>query len=173
MNQMLNEEQFAAFIGIDWADAKHDLCLQAVGCEKHETSILEHTPEAIEAWANTLRRRFGGKSVAICLELSKGPLVYALGKYDFMVLFPVNPLMVARFREAFATSGAKDDPSDAQPQLGQKPRFLQLKATNFSSWQDSQRTLRNPCSSLPHFRYSSNSFMTYAGRYLSWLASSA
>ena len=117
MNQMLNEEQFAAFIGIDWADAKHDLCLQAVGCEKHETSILEHTPEAIEAWANTLRRRFGGKSVAICLELNKGPLVYALGKYDFMVLFPVNPLMVARFREAFATSGAKDDPSDAQLQL--------------------------------------------------------
>ncbi len=117
MNQMLNEEQFAAFIGIDWADAKHDLCVQAVGCEKHETSILEHTPEAIEAWANTLRRRFGGKSVAICLELSKGPLVYALGKYDFMVLFPVNPLMVARFREAFATSGATDDPSDAQLQL--------------------------------------------------------
>ena len=33
MNKMLNEEQFAAFIGIDWADAKHDLCLQAVGCE--------------------------------------------------------------------------------------------------------------------------------------------
>ncbi len=117
MKQALNEEQFAAFIGIDWADTKHDLCLQAVGCDKHETSILEHTPEAIEAWANTLRRRFGGKSVAICLELSKGPLVYALGKYDFMVLFPVNPLMVARFREAFATSGAKDDPSDAQLQL--------------------------------------------------------
>jgi len=117
MNKMLNEEQFAAFIGIDWADAKHDLCLQAVGCEKRESSTLEHTPEAIEAWASALRRRFGGKSVAICVELNKGPLVYALGKYDFMVLFPVNPLMVARFREAFATSGAKDDPSDAQLQL--------------------------------------------------------
>ena len=107
MNQMLNEEQFAAFIGIDWADAKHDLCLQAVGCDKHETSILEHTPEAIEVWASALRRRFAGKPVAICVELNKGPLVYALGKYDFMVLFPVNPLMVARFRAAFATSGAK------------------------------------------------------------------
>jgi transposase len=34
-----------------------------------------------------------------------------------MVLFPVNPLMVARFREAVATSRAKDDPSDAQLQL--------------------------------------------------------
>ena len=46
------------------------------------------------------------------------------------------------------------------PQLGQKPRRLQLNATNFSSWQDSQRTLRKPCSSLPHFKYSSNSFVT-------------
>jgi len=23
--------EFAAFIGIDWADAKHDICLQAAG----------------------------------------------------------------------------------------------------------------------------------------------
>ena len=117
MNQALNEEPFAAFIGIDWADAKHDLCLQKFGCEKLESSTLKHTPEAIEEWASALRRRFGGKSVAICLELNKGPLVYALSKYDFIVLFPVNPLTVARFREAFATSGAKDDPSDAQLQL--------------------------------------------------------
>ncbi len=117
MNQSLNEEQFAAFIGIDWADSKHDLCLQKSGSHHHESSSLTHTPEAIEAWANALRRRFGGKPVAICLELNKGPLVYALSKYDFMVLFPVNPLTVARFREAFSTSGSKDDPSDAELQL--------------------------------------------------------
>ena len=117
MEQTLIDEHFAAFIGIDWADAKHDLCLQARGCGKRESSTLEHTPEAIEAWASALRRRFDGKPIAICLELNKGPLVYALSKYDFLVLFPVNPLTVARFREAFATSRAKDDPSDAQLQL--------------------------------------------------------
>ena len=117
MEQALTEEGFAACIGIDWADAKHDLCLQAEGCERRESSTLEHTPEAISVWANSLRRRFGGKPVAICLELNKGPLVYALSEYDFVVLFPVNPLTVARFREAFATSGAKDDPSDAELQL--------------------------------------------------------
>ena len=38
MKQVLTEEPFAAFIGIDWADAKHDLCLQAVGCDKSESS---------------------------------------------------------------------------------------------------------------------------------------
>ncbi len=43
------------------------------------------------------------------------------------------------------------------PQLGQKPRRLQLKATRCSAWQDSQRTRRKPCSSRPHWRNSSNS----------------
>jgi transposase len=48
------------------------------------------------------------------LEQSRGALVYALMKYDFLVLFPVNPLQLARFREALGPSGAKDDPDDAQ-----------------------------------------------------------
>jgi len=117
MNQALSEDQFAAFIGIDWADVQHDVCLQAVGRDELEFSTLEHTPEAIAAWASSLHQRFGGKPVAICVELDKGPLVYALQEYDFLVVFPVNPLTLARFREAFATSGAKDDPSDARLQL--------------------------------------------------------
>ena len=117
MNQALSEDQFAAFIGIDWADVKHDVCLLAVGSDEIEFSTLTHTPEAIAAWSSSLYQRFGGKPVAICLELDKGPLVYALREYPFLVVFPVNPLMLARFREAFATSGAKDDPSDARLQL--------------------------------------------------------
>jgi hypothetical protein len=55
MKLALDEERFAAFIGIDWADAKHDLCLQAFGCAKRESSILKSTPEAIEAWVSALR----------------------------------------------------------------------------------------------------------------------
>ena len=58
-------------------------------------------------------RRFGGP-IAVALELSKGPIVYALQKYDFFVIFPVNPSTLAKYREAFTPSGAKDDPSDAE-----------------------------------------------------------
>src|SRR5713101_9622006 len=107
----------AAFIGIDWADAKHDVCLQAAGSAKREGLTLEHTPEAIEAWVSTLRTRFSGQPVAVCLELTKGPLVSALRKYDFLVLFPLNPLTLARYREALTPSRAKDDPTDAALQL--------------------------------------------------------
>ena len=37
----------------------------------------------------------------IALELSKGPIVYALQKYDFFVIFPVNPSTLAGYRENF------------------------------------------------------------------------
>lgn len=50
----------------------------------------------------------------MCLEQSKGSLTYALLKYDFLVLYPVSPRTLAKFREAFAPSGDKNDPTDAQ-----------------------------------------------------------
>lgn len=110
----LRPEHFAALIGIDWAHAKHDICLRATGSQTLERSVLRHTPEAIEAWVRGLKERFGGRPIAIALELDKGPLVYALQKYDGFVLFPVNPTMLATYRKAFAPSGAKDDPTDAE-----------------------------------------------------------
>ena len=112
MNTVSNKS-FSAFIGIDWADAKHDVCVQAAGDERREFSCMPHKVEAIDNWAQSLYRRFGGQ-MAVALELSKGPLVYALQKYDFFVIFPVNPSTLAKYREAFTPSGAKDDPSDAE-----------------------------------------------------------
>ena len=110
-------EAFAAFVGLDWADAKHDVCLQAAGTAQREFRSLEHSPEEINAWVQTLRTRFNGQPVAVCLELTKGPIVSALRHYDFLVLFPVNPLTVAKYREAFTPSRAKDDPTDAELQV--------------------------------------------------------
>ena len=104
---------FSAFIGIDWADAKHDVCIQAADKEHREFSCIPHKVDAIHEWAQSLYRRFGGP-IAVALELSKGPLVYALQKYDFFVIFPVNPSTLASYRETFTPSGAKDDPTDAE-----------------------------------------------------------
>src|SRR2546427_1369742 len=113
----VSHEAFAAFVGIDWADAKHDVCLQPAGSATCECFQLEHTPEAIDAWVTTLRTRFHGQPVAICLARNKGPIVSALRQYDFLVLFPITPLTLARYREAFTPSRAKDDPTDAALQL--------------------------------------------------------
>ena len=109
------EPSFAAFVGIDWADQKHDVCLMEAGSAKLEPDILNHTPEDLQEWVAQLRRRFGGRPVAVCLEQSRGPLVYALMKYEFLVLYPIAPKRLARYREAIqTTSGAKDDPTDAE-----------------------------------------------------------
>jgi transposase len=110
-------EAFAAFVGLDWADAKHDICRQAAGTERREFLVLEHRPEAIDAWVQTLRTRFNGQPVAVCLELHKGPIVSALRADDFLVLLPINPSTLAKYREAFTPSHAKDDPTDAELQV--------------------------------------------------------
>jgi len=111
---MAHPLQFAALIGIDWSDTKHDLCLVDTQTGAQELSVVKQTPEALNEWALGLRTRFGGAKVAVCLEQSRGPLIYALLKYDFLILYPVNPKTLARFREAFTPSRAKDDPRDAE-----------------------------------------------------------
>lgn len=105
---------FAAFVGIDWADKKHDICLWTPEATKREHLVLEHKPKAIQAWAEGLRKRFGGAPVAVCIELSHGPIVSALLEHDFFVLFPVEPTTLARYRTTFKPSRAKDDPTDAE-----------------------------------------------------------
>lgn len=113
----IDKHTFAAHIGLDWADTKHDFCLKADDNEAFEWGVITHSPEAIEAWALALQKRFNDQPVAICLELKAGPVVNALLKYSFIVLFPIPPKALAKYREAFTQSGAKDDPSDARLQL--------------------------------------------------------
>lgn len=108
--------QFVAFVGIDWSDKKHDLCLVEAATGRKEFSIIKHSPQALQDWALQLRTRFAGQKLAVCLEQSRGPLLFALLQYDFLVLFPVHPKTLSSYREAFSPSRAKDDPTDAEYQ---------------------------------------------------------
>jgi transposase len=103
---------YAAFLAIDWADQKHTWSLQVAGQTARETGILEQKPEVIGPWVARLRERFGGQPIAVALEQSRGALLHALFTYDFLVLYPLHPNTVARFRAAFKSSGAKSDPLD-------------------------------------------------------------
>ena len=110
--------QFAAFVGIDWADKEHAVCvLDAVPDRQQERprrEVLPHTPEAIAAWADALARDFGDRPVAVMVEQSRGALLQALMQYPQLVLFPINPKQAARYRQALVHSGRKDDPTDAE-----------------------------------------------------------
>jgi len=104
--------KYTVIIGVDWADKKHDVCIHVMATGKRELSQIAHQAEKIDAWARSLHRQYGGP-MAVALELSKGPIVAALQKYDFFVLYPINPSSLASYRRTFTPSGAKDDPTDA------------------------------------------------------------
>lgn len=105
---------FAATIGLDWADQKHDLWIHPTEGAKAQHLQLEHTPETLHEWVAQLRKRYDNRPVAIAVETSRGPVISALLAYDFLVIFPVNPKALKDYRAAFAVSGAKDDRTDAQ-----------------------------------------------------------
>jgi transposase len=106
-------DDFAAIVGIDWADKKHDICELAAGTRNYQWSVISSKPDQLHAWALALEKRYPGQLVAVACELKKGPLIYALSQYRNLVLFPINPSSLAKYRKAFFLSGAKDDPGDA------------------------------------------------------------
>lgn len=109
----MNTTDFAATIGLDWADQKHDLWIHPADGTKSEHLRLAQTPDALHEWAAKLGERFGHRRVAIAVETSRGAVISALMAYDFIVFFPVNPKALKDYRAAFAVSGAKDDRTDA------------------------------------------------------------
>lgn len=133
--------QYAAYLGIDWADKKHDLCLVDSATGKQTRQVLAHTPQAIAEYFTNLRRRYPGQQLAVGLEQARGPLLFALLQYDFLVLYPLNPTTLAKYREAFTPSRAKDDPSDAE----YAAELLMKHSDRLKAWQpddEQTRTLR-------------------------------
>src|SRR5437764_5020747 len=73
-----DEIEFAAFMGIDWADQTHAWALELATHCGVEHGDLAHTPEALEAWAAELAHRFGGQPIAVAIEQSRGALLFML-----------------------------------------------------------------------------------------------
>jgi len=132
------EPFYAAFIGIDWAKEQHSLQLQIPSEPRPENQTLAQSPAALEQWANGLRQRFVGQPIAVALEQSRGPLIYALMRYEFLHLYPINPKSLARFRESFRPSGAKDDRSDAELLC----RFLRSYHAELKPWKPEEAATR-------------------------------
>ena len=110
-------DHFSLLVGLDWADRKHDICEHQPDTTDYQYKVISSCPEAIDAWANSLKQRYPDKPVAVACELKKGPLIHALSKHEHIVLYPISPKTVAKYRDAFSSSGAKNDPVDAYLQL--------------------------------------------------------
>lgn len=114
MKLHLSTTTFAAYIGIDWADRKHDIALYDPDTQTWSHQMIDATPSAIADWVNQLRQQYGSAPLLVGLEQKRGPLLYALCPYNNLVLVPINPRTVANYRKAFQPSRAKSDPIDAK-----------------------------------------------------------
>lgn len=100
------------FIGIDWADQKHDaLALDEAGCKLATTRVAHNVDglQTLDAWMRQLLGQQDQEQIACIIETNHGLLIAFLLEHGWPV-YPVNPRTVDRKRNA---AGAKTDAIDA------------------------------------------------------------
>jgi hypothetical protein len=106
--------RFDLIIGLDRSDKKADLCLIDTRSLQRVSSTIDTSPEALWEWLLQLRQEHPQARVALCLEQPAGHLIAFLEAYEWITLYPINPITLQKFRETFVTSRAKDDAKDAR-----------------------------------------------------------
>src|SRR5688572_10717902 len=104
-------EAFVAQIGFDCGDQEHCFALWVEG--RVESGTLCASAEAMHGWLKALAVRFAGRPVAVAVESGSDAVWHAFNAYPWLTLYRLNPVTTARYRQAFAPSGAKDDLPDA------------------------------------------------------------
>src|ERR1700730_16875262 len=91
----------AAFVGIDWADQKHDVVLRSAGDPAEpEHQVVKSEINGLNDWIAEIDERLGEKGkVLVCLEQSRGALMYQLMAYELFELYPINPSQLANYRK--------------------------------------------------------------------------
>jgi transposase len=105
---------FDLVIGLDRSDRKADIFLIDVSTGKRHKQVLDTSPEALHDWLAKLRQEHPQSQIGLCLEQPATNLILFLESYAWITLYPINPITLQKFREAFVTSRAKDDGKDAQ-----------------------------------------------------------
>ena len=102
------------YLGIDWAEAHHDVCLlDEAGAVLGKARV----PDGIEGLAR-IHALVGEHSadpatVVVGIETDRGLLVQGLVAVGYQV-YALNPFAVSRYRDRHTVSRAKSDPGDAK-----------------------------------------------------------
>jgi transposase len=107
------QTEYTLFVGIDWADVEHEVCCWDSLTQKRVHQQVKQDPNILHAWLGKLQQQYPGQKIAVALEQKQGALIHGLREYECIDIYPVNPATSAQYRNAFHTSGAKDDPGDA------------------------------------------------------------
>jgi transposase len=110
---IMNLEQVSVIVGIDWADRTHLCCLMGKDGESRQTVQVGASAEEFGSWIDAVEQQYPDGKIAAAIERSEGAMVEMLLPRPRWAVVPVNPVVLHRFRQAFAPSGAKNDPGDA------------------------------------------------------------
>lgn len=105
-------EKVACVVGVDWGEGKHVYAVRDSERGEYDGQF-ETKPELVHEWVQRLRERHPEGIIVVALEQSRGALIYALMRYEFIELIPINPRAAKAYRDSLSLSGAKDDPTDA------------------------------------------------------------
>jgi transposase len=104
------------FVGDDWAEDHHDVELMDEAGKVLARRRLPEGAAGIAQLHGLIGEHLGEgpdeAEVVVGIETDRGPWVTALVAAGYLV-FPVNPLQAARFRQRHGVSGAKSDAGDA------------------------------------------------------------
>ena len=106
------------FVGDDWAQDHHDVEVMDGSGRRLAKARLPEGMAGMTRLHAMIGQALGDAveddavEVKIGIETDRGPWVQALVAAGYLV-YPVNPLQAARFRERLAVSGAKSDAADA------------------------------------------------------------
>ncbi len=102
------------FVGDDWAEAHHDVHLMNPDGQKLAARQLPEGLEGIAILHTMIAEHCDDPAeVIIGIETDRGPWIQALRAAGYLV-YAINPLMVARYRERHHVAGAKSDTGDAK-----------------------------------------------------------
>jgi transposase len=102
------------FVGHDWAEAHHDVYVEARDGTRLAKSRLPEGTEGVARFHELVAPFVeDAGDVVIATETDRGLFVAALVAAGYEVL-AVNPMSTSRYRERHSTSGAKSDPGDAK-----------------------------------------------------------
>jgi transposase len=114
LNSLMNPTHpYDLVIGLDRSDKKADLCLITTATGQRRSQTIDTAPETLWEWLLELRQEQPQARVGLCLEQPAVHLIAFLESYEWITLYPINPITLQKYREAFVTSRAKDDAKDA------------------------------------------------------------
>jgi len=110
----VDERSQMIFVGVDWAEAHHDVFVEDEGGKRLAGGRLPEGVEGIARFHDLVGGRVDDPAeVVVGIETDRGLFVAALVAAGYLV-FAVNPLSTSRYRDRHSTSGAKSDPGDAK-----------------------------------------------------------